>query len=147
MKIVEVNRENFNEEVLKNKKTVLVDFYADWCGPCRMIKPIIEEIAENNDDVKIVSINIENEGELAEKYSISSIPCLVIFENGEEIKRSIGLISKNNIEKTKLDNIIFKNKVEKNQPEKISTFKLILPIAKGGYGSVGLYKKMSTKQK
>ncbi|MBP5512936.1 thioredoxin [Candidatus Saccharibacteria bacterium] len=99
MKIVEVNRENFNEEVLKNKKKVLVDFYADWCGPCRMIKPIIEEIAENNDDVKIVSINIENEGELAEKYSISSIPCLVIFENGEEIKRSIGLISKNNIEK------------------------------------------------
>lgn len=99
MKIVEVNRENFNEEVLKNKKKVLVDFYADWCGPCRMIKPIIEEIAENNDDVKIVSINIENEGELAEKYSISSIPCLVIFEKGEEIKRSIGLISKNNIEK------------------------------------------------
>lgn len=99
MKITEANQENFEKEVLKNEKKVLVDFYADWCGPCRMIRPIIEEVAENNVDVKITSVNIEDEEELAEKYSISSIPCLVIFENGEETKRNVGLISKNDIEK------------------------------------------------
>lgn len=99
MKIVEVNQENFEEEVLKSDKKVLADFYADWCGPCKMIRPVIEEIADNNDAVKFVSVNIENEEELAEKYSVSSIPCLVIFENGEEIKRNVGLISKNDIEK------------------------------------------------
>lgn len=99
MKIIEVNQENFNKEVLKNEKRVLVDFYADWCGPCKMIKPIIEKVAEKSDDVKIVSINIENEEELAEKYNVSSIPCLVVFENGEETKRNVGLISKKDIEK------------------------------------------------
>lgn len=99
MKITEANQENFEKEVLKNEKKVLVDFYADWCGPCRMIRPIIEEVAENNMAVKIVSVNIEDEEELAEKYSISSIPCLVVFENGEEIKRNVGLISKSDIEK------------------------------------------------
>ena len=66
---------------------------------CKMIRPMIEEIADNNDTVKFVSINIENEEELAEKYNVSAIPCLVIFENGEEIKRNVGLISKNDIEK------------------------------------------------
>ena len=99
MKIKDVNQESFSEEVLKNKKRVLVDFYADWCGPCKMIKPIIEEVVENNNDIKIVSVNIENEEELAEKYNVLSIPCLVVFENGEEIKRNAGLLSKNDIEK------------------------------------------------
>ncbi|MBR2989754.1 thioredoxin [Candidatus Saccharibacteria bacterium] len=99
MKIIEVNQDNFNEEALKGKKKVLVDFYADWCGPCKMIKTIIEDVAENNNNVRIASVNIENEEELAEKYNISSIPCLVLFENGEEIKRTVGLISKNDIEK------------------------------------------------
>ena len=99
MNILEIKQDNFTEEVLKSKKKVLADFYADWCGPCKMIKPIIEEIAKTNDTVKIVSINIENEEELAEKYNISSIPCLIVFENGEEIKRNVGLMSKNDIEK------------------------------------------------
>lgn len=99
MKVVEVNKENFDDEVLKSEKKVLVDFYADWCGPCKMIKPIIEEIAEKNDDVKVASVNIEDEEELVEKYNVSSIPCLVIFENGEEVKRNVGLMSKNDIEK------------------------------------------------
>lgn len=99
MKIIEANQDNFNEEVLKGKKKVLVDFYADWCGPCKMIKTIIEDVAENNNNVRIASVNIENEEELAEKYNISSIPCLVLFENGEEIKRTVGLMSKNDIEK------------------------------------------------
>ena len=99
MKILELNRDNFEEEVLKSDKKVLADFYADWCGPCKMVRPIIEEIAENNDTVKFVSINIEEEGELAERFDVSSIPCLVVFEKGEEVKRNVGLVSKNDIEK------------------------------------------------
>ena len=99
MKIIDVNQNSFDEEVLNSKKKVLADFYADWCGPCKMIRPILEEISENNNDIKIVSINIEDEEELAERYNVFSIPCLVIFENGEETKRNVGLVSKDDIEK------------------------------------------------
>lgn len=99
MKILELNQDNFEKEVLKSDKKVLADFYADWCGPCKMVRPFIEEIAEDNDAVKCVSINIEDEEELAEKYNVSSIPCLVVFENGEEVKRNVGLASKSDIEK------------------------------------------------
>ena len=99
MKVIEVNKDNFEEEVLKENSKILVDFNADWCGPCKMLKPIIEEIAENNNNIKIVSINIDNEDELAEKYSVTSIPCLVLFENGKEVKRSIGFMPKDNIER------------------------------------------------
>lgn len=98
MKVVEVNKDNFEKEVLNSKKRVLVDFNASWCGPCRMLKPIIEELAEENDEIKIVSINIDDEEELAEQYSVLSIPCLVVFEKGKEIKRSIGFIPKDDIE-------------------------------------------------
>lgn len=93
--MVEVTKENFEEEVLKADK-VLVDFNADWCGPCRMMTPILEELSSDN---KIVSINIDDEDELAERFSVSSIPCLVLFENGKEINRSIGLKPKEEIEK------------------------------------------------
>ncbi len=98
MSVIEVNKDSFEKEVLNNNIKVLADFNANWCGPCRMLKPIIEEIAENNDKIKIVSINIDDEEELAEKYEISSIPCLILFENGKEIKRNIGFISKEDIE-------------------------------------------------
>ena len=98
MTIIEVTQDNFKEEVLNSKKKVLVDFNADWCGPCRMMKPILEEISEENDKIKIVSINIDDEDLLAEEYEVSSIPCLVLFENGKEINRSVGLIPKDNIE-------------------------------------------------
>lgn len=98
MAIIDVNKDNFNKEVLESNKKVLVDFNADWCGPCKMLKPILDEISTSNDEVKIVSINIDNEDELTEKYSVSSIPCLVLFDNGIEVKRSIGLISKDEIE-------------------------------------------------
>ena len=98
MKVVEVNKDNFEKEVLNCKKRVLVDFNASWCGPCRMLKPIIEEIADNNDDIKIVSINIDDEEELSEQYNVFSIPCLVLFDKGKEIKRSVGFIPKDDIE-------------------------------------------------
>ena len=98
MTIIEVSKDNFNKEVLESKKKVLVDFNASWCGPCKMLKPILDEVASNNDSVKIVSINIDDEDELAEKYNVSSIPCLVLFDKGNEVKRNIGLISKDDIE-------------------------------------------------
>jgi len=98
MAVLEVNNENFEKEVLNNECKVLVDFNAEWCGPCKMLRPILEEIASSNDNVKIVSINIDTEDELSEKYEVSSIPCLVLFDKGIEIKRNIGLISKDEIE-------------------------------------------------
>ncbi len=97
MSIIGVNKNNFDDEVLNYNKKVLVDFNANWCGPCRMLKPILDEIAIDNKEIKIVSINVDDEEELSSKYNVVSIPCLVLFENGKEIKRSIGLVSKDDI--------------------------------------------------
>ena len=99
MPIIKGNKENFEQEVLKSEKTILIDFNADWCGPCRMIAPILEEIGKENDSVKIVSVNIDENEELAEEYNVSSIPCLVVMKNGTEEKRSVGLKPKEEIEK------------------------------------------------
>ena len=96
MKVLEVNKNSFEEEVINSKVKVLVDFNADWCGPCIMLRPIIDEVASEV-DTKIVSVNIDNEEELAEEYNVSSIPCLVVFESGKEVNRSVGLISKEDV--------------------------------------------------
>ena len=97
MKIVEVNNNNFEEEVINSEKPVLVDFYANWCGPCKMLRPVLEELAEEVNEYKIVSINVDEENDLAMKYEISSIPCLIAFKNGVDVDRSVGLVSKNHI--------------------------------------------------
>lgn len=94
MAIIEVTKDTFEAEVLKSEKPVLADFNAAWCGPCRMLKPMLEEIAGETDAFKIVSINIDDEDELADEYDVSSIPCLLVFKGGEEIDRSVGLIPK-----------------------------------------------------
>ncbi|MBR3898118.1 MAG: thioredoxin [Bacilli bacterium] len=94
MGIVNVKKDNFEDVVLKSKEKVLVDFNADWCGPCRMLRPILDEIASERSNVKIVSINIDDEEDLAMKYGVSSIPCLVLFDGGKEVNRSVGLIPK-----------------------------------------------------
>ena len=98
MSVIEGNKDNFENEVLKSDKKVLVDFNAIWCGPCRMLKPVIDEIADTNDSIKVVSIDVDDEEELAEKYNVSSIPCLVLFDKGNEIERSVGFKSKEDIE-------------------------------------------------
>ena len=94
--IKEITKDNF-DEVLKSDKKVLVDFNADWCGPCRMLRPILDEVSSELDSIEIVSVNIDEEESLAEEYAVSSIPCLVVLENGKEINRSIGLISKEEV--------------------------------------------------
>lgn len=98
MEIVKVNKDNFEDVVLKSEVPVLVDFNADWCGPCRMLSPILDELASERADYKIVSINIDEEDELAEEYNVESIPCLVFFKDGKEVNRSVGLKSKDAIE-------------------------------------------------
>ena len=91
MNVIEVTKETFENEVLKSDKPVLADFNADWCGPCQMLKPTIEQIAAERDDIKVVSINIDEQDDLAFDYNVSSIPCLVVFKDGQETNRSVGL--------------------------------------------------------
>ncbi|MBP5656068.1 thioredoxin [Candidatus Saccharibacteria bacterium] len=91
MKIIEGTKKNFAKEVLQSKKPVLVDFNAEWCPPCQALHPILEELAEERDDFKIVMVDIDTEDELAEEYEVGSIPCLVSFKAGEETDRRVGL--------------------------------------------------------
>ena len=97
MSVIEVTKANFESEVLKSEVPVLADFNAGWCGPCKAMKPMLDELAEGNEKYKIVSIDIDEEDELAEEYDVSSIPCLVVFKGGEEVNRSVGLIPKDAI--------------------------------------------------
>ena len=90
MDIIKIKEEEFEEKVLKNNKKVLVDFYADWCGPCRMLSPIIEEIAKENDEYEFVKVNVDDCPEVSRKYGVMSIPTLIVFENGEEKKKTLG---------------------------------------------------------
>lgn len=94
MSVIEVNNANFEEVVLNSKVPVLVDFNAGWCGPCRAMKPLLDELAEGNDAYRIASVDIDEAYDLAVEYGVSSIPCLVVFKGGEEVNRSVGLIPK-----------------------------------------------------
>ena len=94
MEILKINDDNFEKEVLESEKTVLIDFFADWCGPCKMLSPIIEQFAKENEEVKVVKINVDELPDLAVKYGVMSIPTLVVIKNGEEVNRSVGLIDK-----------------------------------------------------
>ena len=97
MEIISVNKDNFDSEVINSKIPVLVDFNATWCGPCRMLEPILKEISEETDNYKIASIDVDKNEDIAQEYKISSIPCLIIFKEGKEVSRSIGLKSKEEI--------------------------------------------------
>lgn len=92
--IIEVTEKTFKKEVLQSDKKVLVDFYADWCGPCQIMHPILEEIAEENPDIKVVRVNIDYNYDLAMEYGAMSIPLFVTFEDGEEMDRMVGVVDK-----------------------------------------------------
>lgn len=95
--MIEGTNENFEREVLNSEKPVLVDFNATWCPPCQALHPVLEELAGENQDIKIVTVDIDDQDILGEQYEISSIPCLVAFKDGEEIARSVGMKNKKQI--------------------------------------------------
>jgi thioredoxin 1 len=90
MSVITVTKNNFEEEVLNSEKTVLLDFWASWCGPCKMLSPIIDEIAEERDDIIVGKINVDSEPELAEKFGVFSSPTLVILKDGKVVHQSAG---------------------------------------------------------
>ncbi|MBR5411031.1 MAG: thioredoxin [Clostridia bacterium] len=97
MMVYQVNESNFESEVLQSPVPVLVDFNATWCGPCRMLKPVLEQLAEERPDVKVVSVDVDEAPELAEEYDVSSIPCVVLMKNGQEADRSVGFMPKDGL--------------------------------------------------
>jgi thioredoxin 1 len=92
MAVLQINEDAFQAEVLQSEKPVLVDFWAGWCGPCKMLSPVVEKVSEEVDSVKFVGIDVDSAERLAIKYGISSIPCLILFKNGEEADRSVGFV-------------------------------------------------------
>lgn len=95
--VFEVTSENFEKEVLESDKTVLIDFYAEWCGPCKMLSPIVEAVAAEETNIKFVKMNVDNCEDIAIKYQVMSIPTLVVIKDGKEVNRSVGLIDKTRI--------------------------------------------------
>ena len=90
MSVKNLNNENFNAEILDRDGIAIVDFYADWCGPCKMMAPVIDKIAEENPELNVAKVNVDESGELAAQFGIMSIPTLIVFKDGKEINRSLG---------------------------------------------------------
>ena len=94
MSVVKINQSNFENEVLKSDEKVLLDFYADWCGPCRMVGPIVEEIAHEHPEYKVCKVNVDEQQELASSFQVMSIPSLFVMENGKIVNQSTGAVPK-----------------------------------------------------
>ena len=90
MKVLHINKDNFHQEVLNSDKPVLLDFFASWCGPCRMVGPILDEIAEEREDIKVCKVNIDEQPELAHRYRIMTIPTLMVLKDGNIVEQSVG---------------------------------------------------------
>jgi thioredoxin 1 len=97
MKALHINKDNFHKEVLNSDKPVLLDFFASWCGPCRMVGPILDEIAEEREDIKVCKVNIDEQPELASRYRIMTIPTLMVLKEGQIIEQSVGAKPKHQI--------------------------------------------------
>ena len=97
MSVLKINNENFRNEVLQSEKVVLLDFYDDWCGPCRMLGPIIDEIAAENPNIKVGKVNVDENMELANQFKVVSIPLLVVIKDGEVVNKSLGVSPKEEI--------------------------------------------------
>jgi len=97
MKALHVNKDNFHKEVLNSDKPVLLDFFASWCGPCKMVAPILDEIAQEREDIKVCKVDIDEQPELASRYRIMSVPTLMVLKNGQIMEQSIGARPKHQI--------------------------------------------------
>ncbi len=97
MAVITITSANFEDEVINSEKPVLLDFWASWCGPCRMVSPVVDEIAEERPDIKVGKINVDEEGELAQKFSIMSIPTLIVMKDGQISNKGIGAMPKESI--------------------------------------------------
>lgn len=98
MAVVKLTTETFDQEVLQAGQTVLVDFYADWCGPCKMMAPVVEELAGEQADVKVCKINIDDEMAVAQRYGVMSIPTFIVFKNGEAAGKQVGAVPKSKLQ-------------------------------------------------
>ncbi|MBR1812771.1 MAG: thioredoxin [Lachnospiraceae bacterium] len=97
MSVVTITESNFEKEVLQSDKPVLLDFWATWCGPCKMLSPVVDQIAEENSAIKVGKVNVDDEQELAGRFNIMSIPTLLVFKNGQMVNQSVGVIPKERI--------------------------------------------------
>ena len=94
MSVITITNENFDQQVLQSAKPVLLDFWASWCGPCRMLSPVVDEIAQENDAIAVGKVNVDEQPELATRFGVMSIPTLMVFKDGKTVNTSVGVVPK-----------------------------------------------------